>query len=64
MKPYQIRVVDEKQELDAKIEKLECFVSTQTFLDLSSEERARMMRQYSAMKAYSEILGERISAFE
>lgn len=64
MKPHQQRVVDEKKELDDKIDKLVKFIyGGNVFSDLPEEEQARLMRQHLAMVEYSTILGERIDAF-
>lgn len=64
MQPHQQRVVDEKSELDEKLEKLEKFIHENDFFQkLPSDEQERMCRQQNAMKKYSEVLGERIAAF-
>jgi hypothetical protein len=64
MQPHQQRVVDEKAELDEKLEKLEKFIhENDLFQKLPSDEQERMCRQQNAMKQYSEVLGERIAAF-
>lgn len=63
MLPHQERVVQEKQELDDKIVKLDSFMLTDTFHDLTDSEQDRLSRQFDVMKEYSSILGERISAF-
>ena len=64
MKDYQQRVVDERSALDEKIGKLLVFLGTSKFHDLDREEQARMQRQYSAMQKYSDVLAERITAFQ
>ena len=63
MEDYQQRVVDEKDELDQKLDRLSVFMKGDTFKGLPSEEQSRMDRQLKAMSAYSEILAERIAAF-
>ena len=64
MQPHQQRVVDEQSELDAKIAKLRAFIDgSPVFAGLSDDEKERIVRQHSCMTEYSEILGERISAF-
>lgn len=64
--PHQQRVVAEKAELDAKLEKLSAFISSDGFLTVvaDEEERGRLICQEEVMKQYSEILGERIAAFK
>ena len=63
MQPYQQRVVDEKSELDGKIEKLSAFIESDQFVRVDEEERDRMRQQLRTMQTYSGILGERIDAF-
>ena len=67
MQPYQERVVVEKKELDEKLAKLKefCFGSnTKIFGSLDPQERDRLEDQYTVMKRYSNILGERIANFK
>jgi len=63
MAPHQQRVVDEKTELDAKLEKLDTFGRTELYQTLPADEQGRLNRQHSVMEEYSRILGERIAAF-
>lgn len=63
MKPHQERVIQEKQELDAKIQKLGTFVDTDAFHAVDGDEQTRLFLQLNTMHAYSAILGERIAAF-
>ena len=63
MMPHQQRVIDEKEELDAKLGKLIPFLASDTCLSLPFDERSRLKRQSEVMAEYSAILGERISAF-
>lgn len=63
MQPHQQRVVDEKLELDTRIESLEKFTTGKIFLDLVEEEKDRMILQLKLMKQLSEVLGERIANF-
>jgi len=63
LQPHQERVVAEKSELDAKIEKLDAFRHGDIYHTLSVAERDRLTRQYAHMKDYSNVLGERIGAF-
>lgn len=64
MKPHQERVVEEKKELDKRRENLTAFTFTKTFESLPYSEKERLMRQHSIMEQYSDVLGERIAAFE
>jgi hypothetical protein len=63
MQPHQQRVVDEKSELDNKLEKLTAFFDGKIFPTLTTAEQRRLRTQASVMMRYSEILGERIAAF-
>jgi len=61
--PYQQRVIDEKHELDTKLSSLRAFALTATFGAIPNDEQNRIHRQYAVMTTYSQILGERIDAF-
>jgi hypothetical protein len=63
MQPHQERVVTERAELADKTEKLGTFLFGNIFNSLVPEERTRLLKQYAFMKAYLEILTERIAAF-
>ncbi len=64
MLPYQQRVVDEKKDLDEKLDKLKAFIETNpTFKDIHADERGRLGRQFDTMAEYSSILSQRIAAF-
>lgn len=64
MAPHQQRVIDEQAELNARLEKLTAFTFTETFEKLPDEEKGRLNRQHGIMGQYSEVLGERIAAFQ
>ncbi|WP_253279327.1 crAss001_48 related protein [Comamonas testosteroni] len=62
--PHQQHVLDEKQELDIRITRLDEFILRNAlFRQLDPEEQARMRRQLDVMRELSVILGEGISAF-
>lgn len=64
MQPHQQRVVDEKKDLDDKLDKLKAFIETNpVFKTLHEDERGRLNRQFDVMAEYSGILGQRIAAF-
>jgi len=63
MEDYQTRVVEEADELDKKIEKLEAFTKNLFFCGLPAPEAGRMLRQLDAMRLYSYILHNRIKHF-
>jgi len=64
MKAYQQRAIDEKRELDKKVNRLNTFLGSEVFGSLPAPERDRMIRQSVHMEAYATVLGERIAAFE
>lgn len=64
MQPHQQRVIDEKRELDERLNKLLLFIRTNpAFCDLPYREKARLERQVGVMNEYSKILGERMAEF-
>jgi len=64
MEAHQKRVVDEKRELDEKARKLSEFIGTNPQFDaIDADEQERLKVQNDIMWQYSEILGQRISAF-
>ncbi len=63
MQPHEERVIQEKQDLDAKIDKLTLWLEGDRFKALPEAEKDRQRRQWSHMMAYSNVLGERIAAF-
>ena len=63
MKPYQERVVTEKKELDEKISKLESFLVSPAYEELSQENQYLLDKQHLNMKEYSTILSLRIKGF-
>lgn len=64
MLPHEERVVTEKQELDAKLEKLRAFTRGPVFRMLSPTDRNLLMYQAIAMTTYSQILDRRIEIFK
>jgi len=61
--PHEQRVIDEKNQLDDKKDKLASFFSNDIFFGLSDVEQGLLHCQYQIMKAYSCILAERIKLF-
>mgnify|MGYP000315460221 CR=1 FL=1 len=64
MKDHELRVVNEKSQLDDKINKLSNFMMTETYSSLPSVDRGLLMVQVRSMKMYSECLEDRISRFK
>lgn len=64
LQPHQQRVVDEKNELFDKIQKLEAFIETSSiYSQLSSIDKDDFIEQLKYMKAYLTILKRRINRF-
>lgn len=64
MQSYQQRVVNEKKDLNEKLDSLKAFIETNPiFKSLPADERARLGKQFDVMAEYSSILSERIAAF-
>jgi hypothetical protein len=63
MEAHQQRVVDEKKELDEKLQKLTSFFTTSIFSGIDEGEQKRLKKQSEIMSQYSDILGERIENF-
>lgn len=69
MKDFQKRVLNEKKELDLKLDKLIEFIQSEDrglsymFGGLSVFEQSRLRRQQVIMELYSEILSKRINNF-
>lgn len=61
--PHQMRVVDEKTDLDNRLSKLKTFCLTPLFQSLPTEEKQRLTEQEMHMRNYSDVLGRRIAAF-
>lgn len=64
MKDHEIRVVNEKAELDDRITKLIGFMVTETYSSLPPVDQGLLMVQMRSMRMYSECLGDRISRFK
>lgn len=62
--PYQERVIQEKAELDDKIAKLTAFIESANFKKVDPREQNRLRIQKHWMALYSQVLGERIEAFD
>ena len=64
MKDWQERVVEEREQLNKKIENLKRFMNACEFCQLSAAEQVRLHRQVDYMTLYSVILRKRIDAFK
>jgi hypothetical protein len=61
--PYQLRVIEERAQLNEKIGKLATFFTTDAFRALPTEARDLLMEQHVVMLRYSNILFQRIACF-
>ena len=61
---WQLRVVEEKSELDTKIANLRVFIRSPKFDTVSQSEQWRMTTQMHTMVQYSAILGARIGEWQ
>ena len=64
LQPHQQRVLEEKQQLDERRQKLGEFKNTNGFANLSWQEQERLNTQAHIMTMYSAVLGERIAHFQ
>ena len=66
MQPHQQRVIDERNELSAKLAKLIVFTNSDSFTEIVEDERERdrLIQQKSIMAQYLAILNRRIIAFK
>ena len=62
--PHQMRVIEERRELNVKLDKLVEFLKGTIFQSLPTDEQERLSRQCGVMQEYSNILAERIVHFE
>jgi hypothetical protein len=66
VKSYQERVINEKRDLDEKLERLKSFCfgdSNILFSELNPVDRDLLEDQFTIMRNYSRILGKRIERF-
>ena len=63
MPPHQRRVINERAELEERLDKLTAFLATPTFESLADAEQERLVRQSGVMVQLSDVLAERIAAF-
>lgn len=63
LQPHQQRVVDEKAELDEKMDKLTAFMDTPIFAKVPVAEQERLVMQLMHMGNYTATLHDRIEAF-
>lgn len=60
---YQSRVLEERDELDERITKLDAFINGTSFKPVQFGEKQRLRMQLAAMRWYLAILQDRIAAW-
>jgi hypothetical protein len=63
MEAFRQRVIQERDELVNRRDKIEEFLQGSVFETLDAAEQKRMIIQYGLMNGYADILNERIAAF-
>jgi len=58
------RLIEEKKQLDERLDRLCNFFGTERYADLGEAERSRLRAQSYFMVGYSSMLGERLAALE
>ena len=61
MQEWLQRVVDEQQQLDEKLTKLNAYIMSDAFDSLDKQNRVLLIQQQAFMSAYLEVLIERIN---
>lgn len=65
MPPHQVRVLDEKNQLDERLTALKSFIKNSLiYTGLDDGEKLRLVKQERVMQSYSDILAERIENFQ
>lgn len=64
MSDFRSRLLDEKQQLDERREKLEAFIGTDAYRSIPVAQQTLLNIQAPIMLAYSQVLAERIAALE
>lgn len=63
LQPHQERVIDERNGVQIKIDRLGAFLRSESVNILPADEQERMKRQLNVMGQYRDVLNERIAAF-
>lgn len=64
MQAHELRVVEEAEELEDRLIKLNSFLTTAIFENLDKEQRVLLMEQSEVMSQYLSILKRRINLFK
>ena len=63
MEAYQERVIEERNALQEKLEKLTSFFGTSLYHNLPQYQREMLDKQHAHMASYRNVLNERIGTF-
>ena len=63
MQPHQLRVIQERKDLDCRLGNLVAFFASVRFALLPQEDKDLLKRQADVMAEYSHILSDRIARF-
>lgn len=63
LQPHQERVVAERAEVSAKVDRLDSFIRSDSFDMVPIDEQVRLARQLHIMMRLRDVLDERIAAF-
>lgn len=63
LQPHQERVVAERAEVSAKVDRLDSFIRSDSFDMVPIDEQVRLARQLHIMMSLRDVLDERIAAF-
>lgn len=64
MKDFQLRVIQERDELKTKVDKLKEFIEGSVYRTLDNSNQHYLMSQYFHMSCYLDILEKRIALFK
>lgn len=62
--PWQERVLDEREELSVKVDRLMAFMQSDAIKSIPREDALLRMEQSYAMRKYLDILNQRIARFK
>ena len=64
LQPWQDRVIQERNDLQMRWQKLTDYKREDRFADLDMHDRRLLLKQWMVMSAYLEVLNERITRFK
>lgn len=64
LQPHEYRVIDERDDLKGKVERLDVFTGSERFRDLDGTTQFTLVTQLNFMRGYLRCLEKRIEAFK